>query len=238
MKNVHDAIRFSWCLLVLALWTAPCRADDSLRGVFVVGVDLGELPWHGSFKPGITLGYHFNEYAYVGVIYQLADTIQRDASSFNAQASGLDGLVSSRERVSSRALLHVRLRPHRLAPFVSLGVVYNGRDVESLRFDARPRTIGEESCTGPLAFSQARPAGIAAAIGLGYGYTFDNGLELSVEWTGAPYAKAPAPELSFDAESPLAESARAKLTADITRDFRSSVFNVYHVFHLGAGYAF
>ena len=225
-------------LLALLSWSSPGRAQDSLGGTFVVGVDLGELPWHGSFKPGITFGYHVSDLLYVCGIYQLADSIERDGTSFNAQAIGLDGLTSSRETVGHRAMLHARLRPHRLAPFATVGLVYNGEDVETIRFDARDRTIGGASHSGALTIEQTRPAGIALGIGLGYAYTFDHGLQLSLEWTGAPYAPAPRPQLRFDGDQPLPRDAQAALSERVTREFRASVFNTYHLFHVGAAYGF
>ena len=215
---------------------AQTRAGDD-HGYWHVGIELGELPIHGSFKPGISIGYHFNELFYLGFVYQLADSIKRDQSSFNAQATGLSGLSSSSEHVGQRAYLQARIRPHRYAPYVSLGLVFNDRDTETLRFDDRPRPGGDQRFDGPITIVQSRPAGLRPALGLGYSYTFRNRIELFTEWSGWWLRGAPQPEIAIDAPQ-LDDAARAQLTGRIRDQFTRSPFNTYHVFQLGAGYTF
>lgn len=225
--------------LVLVLRAGPARADDSpLDGAWMVGVNLGELPWQGSFKPGITLGYHFNDYSYVGAIYQVSDSIARDGTSFNAAGIGLDGIESSRESVGQRFLLQGRLRPHRLSPYLSVGLVFNGEDTETTRFDARSRTIGEGTYAGGLEVVQRRPAAVRPAFGLGYGYTFDFGLSLATEWTGALQEWTPAPEVTLRSDAALSVDDEGALRTRIRDNFGSSITNVYHLFHITAGYVF
>lgn len=224
-------------LLFIALLAASsAHARSDLAGRWVVGVDLGELPWQGSFKPGLTLHYHLSDYVQIGGIVQIPDAIERDDTSFNASAIGLTGLVDSRETVGARALLHARLRPHVRAPFVSAGLVFNGTDTETTRFDARSRQVGAGEYTGAITVTQSRPWAITPALGLGYGYTFDNGIELSTEWTGAIYAPPPHPEITINGVGDVADL--QTLSAQVDRAFRDSPFNLYHIFHLGLGYAF
>ena len=140
-----------------------------------MGIELGELPWGGSFKPGLSIGYHVDELPYLDASYQIEDQIRRDGSSFNVKNTGLTGIALSSEEVAPRAHFGIRLRPHRLAPFASLGLIYNGVDEETMQFDARSRTIGEGWYDGELSLVQRRPQAFRPALGLGYSYTFDWG---------------------------------------------------------------
>ena len=228
--------------LTAALLTTACssavRAQDSvLDGAFHIGLEFGELPSWGSFKPGISIGYHFTELVYVGFVYQVADSIQRNGSSFNAASVGLDGLLSSSETVGQRAYLQARIRPHRYSPYVSLGFVFNDRDTETITFDDRTRTITGNQVDGAIKIVQSRPAGLRPALGFGYSYTFDNGVELFTEWAGWWMFGAPEPELKFEAPG-LAAASEAALRTRIVDEFTASPFNTYHTFQLGAGYTF
>ena len=172
-------------LSTLASPRVASAADSDLNGVWMVGLNLGELPWQGSFKPGVSVGYHVNDLMFIGGFYQIGDSIQRNGTSFNVQNTSLDGILSSTEDVASRAFLGVRLRPHRYSPFASLGFVYNGADTETMRFDARSRQIGAGTYDGEITIVQRRTAAVRPALGLGYSYTFDWGLELSTAWSSA-----------------------------------------------------
>ncbi|MCA9626661.1 MAG: hypothetical protein KC766_03295 [Myxococcales bacterium] len=205
-----------------AAYAAP--TDSALNGALYAGVNLGELPWGGSFKPGIALGYYVNELVYVGVVYQVPDTIRRDGSSFNASGLGKDGIVKSEESVGQRFMLHSRVRPHRYAPFLSFGMVFNDEDREETLFDDETRVV------------QTREAGLRPAIGLGYDYTFSNGLTLNVEWTGWLF-DIPKPKVEIDG-GPLTDSERSALEARAEDNFESNITNAYHLFALGVGYAF
>lgn len=210
-------------VLLSTLCAGEALALEPLDGTFVVGVDLGELPWQGSFKPGITFGYHLNDLVYVGGLFQIGDSIERDGTSINANAIGLDGLTDSRESVAPRALLHARLRPHRLSPFISLGMVYNGTDTEVTQFDSRSRQIGSGTYDGTITVTQERPAAVRPAIGFGYSYTFDMGLELSTEWTGAIYERAPEPRVGIRSDTPLSAADEADLRGRIVDEFPPTV---------------
>lgn len=190
----------------------------------MVGLNLGELPWGGSFKPGVSLGYQLNEYAYAGLTYQLGDSIRRDEGSFNATGIGLDGLMRSEEDVSHRFMASVRLRPHRLAPYASLGMVYNGRDTETSSYMDGTTVV------------QSRPSAFRPALGVGYEYTLDSGVSLNVEWAGWVFDK-PTPEVTLTGGQRSA-SEEAALRERIDDNFKSHITNSYHMFSMGAGYAF
>jgi hypothetical protein len=224
-----------------ALWLALSTAhalhaqDGSLVGRWSIALELGELPMHGSFKPGIAVGYHLDDRAWIGFVFQAADSIHRGDSSFNAGSTALDGLTGSGEHVGRRAYLQARLRPHRWAPYVSVGVVYNARDTETITFDDRVRSLGGATARGPLRVRISRPAGVRPALGAGYGWTSDAGLSAFVEWSGWWMFGAPRPELDITG----ADSSPAFTTSlerRITDHFTGSPFNSYHLFQVGVGW--
>ncbi len=206
-----------------------------LDGMWSVSLEFGEIPFHGSFKPGIAVGYHFNDYIWTGVVYQIPDSISRDGTSFNANAIGLDGMTGSTETVGQRAMLQARIRPHRYSPYVSIGAVFNDRDTETVQFDDRDRMIGGDQVSGPMSIELSRPAAVRPSLGLGYSFTFDNGIHLFTEWAGWWMFGAPDPEITIKGEG-VTGGASDYLKRKITDDFTSSPFNTYHMFQLGAGY--
>lgn len=223
-------------LMLAALPPSGANAQPvAMTGRWHVGVEFGEIPFHGSFKPGLAVGYHFNDLVYAGVVYQLRDAIRRDGTSFNAKAVSLDGLVGSSERVGQRAYVQLRLRPHRLAPYASVGFVFNDRDTETIRFDDRSRTISAEQVEGALRVTQSRAPGLRPALGLGYGYTFASGLTLFTEWAGWWLFGAPAPTVNIEGDH-ITRAAEGRLRGRIVDAFTSSPFNTYHVFQIGVGY--
>lgn len=96
------------------------------NGYWQIGFGLGELPTGGSFKPSISVGYHFNEKIYAGIIYQLKDHIARNQASINARSSRLTGLKTASEIVAHRFLAQIRYKPFRNGPYLSTGIVFNG----------------------------------------------------------------------------------------------------------------
>lgn len=238
MEHRHTRTALGWIAGTVAflLTTASAAAQsDPLGGRLSVAVEFGEIPFHGSFKAGISVGYHLNDHAWIGFAYQIPDSIRRNDSSFNAQGTGLAGLEESREDVSSRAAFALRIRPHRYAPHATLGFVYNGRDTEELAFDGRSRVVRGSAIEGPIAIRMSRAPGLRPALGLGYGYTHDSGVQVFADWAGWWMFGAPTPDLSIDGEG-LTEEATSDLHRTITRDFESSPFNTYHVFQMGVGY--
>ncbi len=238
MRKIRKDVLISLTTLTLASSTAQAAAaPPELDNVFLVGVELGELPWGGSFKPGLSVGYYLNELAYIGAEVQIGDSIRRDSTSFNVQNTGLDGLVQSSEDVAPRGFLGVRLRPHRYAPFATLGMVYNGVDTETMVFDARSRTIGSRDYVGAVTLRQTRPAAFRPAFGLGYSYEFDSGLQLSTAWSGW-LSEAPSVELEIHSDAELSRADEAELREHVADGFGSTITNKYHIFHVGAGYVF
>ena len=209
----------------------------ALRNYWQIGLGLGELPMNGSFKPSISIGYHFNDKLYSGIIFQLKDKIQRDGSSFNAKSSELDGLASSAEAVSQRLMLQVRYTPVRRGPYLSGGFVFNGKDTETMVFDSRLRTLSGEDYHGSIEIQQTRPAGWGLALGIGYQYDFKNGLSAGFEWTPA-WGQYPTPSYAFGGTANLDEQAVIGLQKKMDKGFKSSVTNMYKVFHLGLAYRF
>jgi len=222
MKTVAPLL-FAMALpsVALAQQTEPSR---NLDGAFYVGLNLGELPWGGSFKPGLEVGYHFNDLVYVGATYQIADDIRRDGSSFNASGIGLGDPVDSHESVGGRFLIHTRLRPHRHSPFLSVGLVGNGEDTETSSYADGTTVV------------QTRPRGVRPSLGLGYDFTFDNGLALNVLWSGWVF-DIPSPTVQIRGGSRTKDEEEA-LRQKVNDNFRDSITNAYHVFALGAGYTF
>lgn len=202
-----------------------------------IGIGLGELPTGGSFKPSITIGYHQNEKLYWGVIYQFKDKISRDGSSFNAKSTELDGLLSSSETVAHRFIMEVRFSPVKYAPYLAAGFVYNGKDVETMKFDALERIIAGETYTGDIQIEQTRPGGGGLALGIGYQYNFKNGISANAEWTPA-WLQYPTPEYEFSGGANLSERAKDELKHRMDDGFNSSVTNMYKVFHIGVAYNF
>lgn len=220
--------------------TAPARSPSDLSnldGVWSLTVGFGEIPFlAGSFKPSVGFGYHFNRFIYVGTIVQLADFIERGEESFNAVNAKIDGLISTRERTGPRMLLGARLRPHRYSPYLSLGAVFNGTDVETMEFDDRTRTLDVTEYTGSFDVEVARPFGIRPAFGLGYAYTFDGGVVLNVEFSGAWLFKPAEPRIRV-IDDRMPEDVRRFVVERFSAAYNDNVHNRYHLFNLGLGYA-
>ncbi len=203
-----------------------------------IGLGLGEVPTGGSFKPSITLGYHFNQKLYAGVIYQFADHIQRDGSSFNVKSSELSALQKAKEHVAQRFLIQGRYQPMPYLPYLSFGIVYNGNDVEDMSFIAADRSINGNNYSGSILVTQSRKAGWGPALGLGYQYNFKNGLAINAEWTPAWFTPIPTPDYEFSGTADLSAKDKQYIMDKMTDGFKSSVTNRYKVFHVGVAYRF
>jgi hypothetical protein len=211
--------------------------SEGFRPCWQIGFGLGELPMGGSFKPSISIGYHFTDKIYSGIVYQFRDQISRDGSSFNAQSSGLEGLTRASETVAQRFMAQVRYTPIKNGPYLSAGFVYNGTDSETMVFDERYREIAGDAYDGSVVIKQTRPAGWGLALGLGYQYNFRNGFSAGFEWTPA-WLQYPDPYYSFAGTSDLSEEAESELKSGMDEGFRSSVTNMYKIFHVGVAYRF
>lgn len=235
MKTKRLAILFLGILVGYA--SLAQEVSPRLQSYWEVGIGLGELPTGGSFKPSISFGYHFNDKLYTGFIYQFKDEISRNGSSFNAKSSGLDGLVKASEKVAQRFLLQVRYTPVKNGPYLSGGLVFNGKDRETMQFDDRVRPFSGESHSGTIEIQQTRPAGWGLALGLGYQYNFKNGLSAGFEWTPA-WGQFPSPSYEFAGTSNLSDAYQNSLRQKMDEGFKSSLTNMYKVFHIGVAYRF
>ena len=242
-QHVVTAALTTTCFIGVALSPGSARADgnhgaETLDGVWAVAIGFGEIPFlAGSFKPSVSFGYHFNRFIYVGTIVQMADVLERGDASFNAVNAGLDGLLDTRETTGPRVFLGTRLRPHRYSPYLSLGAVFNATDIETIYYDHRPRDVGGETINGSLEVEQARPFGIRPAFGLGYSYTFSNGIVLDVEFTGAWLFKPADPEIRVRSTSPLSKEAEDAIRAQFLSAYEDNFHNRYHLFNIAVGYA-
>ena len=226
--------------LVALLSVATSLSAQDITGLanyWQIGIGLGELPMGGSFKPSLTIGYHFNEKIYAGFIYQFKDYISRNSASINANSAGIDGLIGSSEEVAQRFLFQVRYTPIKNGPYLSTGFVFNGKDTEEIRFDERSRVIAGELYEGSVIINQSRPAGWGFALGLGYQYNFKNGFSAGFEWTPA-WFQYPMPTYEFTGTANLTKVAKDTLTEKMNNKFDASVTNMYKVFHVGVGYRF
>ncbi|MEZ5083793.1 MAG: hypothetical protein R2750_10135 [Bacteroidales bacterium] len=231
--NIHIAI-----ILLLSVATGNAQNSEiQLSNYWQIGFGLGELPTGGSFKPSITIGYQFNEKIYAGIIYQFKDEISRGSSSFNAKSTDLDGLVSSSEDVAQRFLFQIRYTPLKNGPYLSGGIVFNGKDTETMFFEDQSRDIAGEPVSGTILIQQTRPAGWGLALGLGYQYNFKNGFSAGFEWTPA-WGQYPTPSYEFGGTSNLSDTAQNSLKQKMDEGFKSSVTNMYKVFHIGVEYRF
>jgi hypothetical protein len=228
-------------ITLLGILIAVCSMAQSnptqLQDYWQVGLGLGELPTGGSFKPSISFGYHFRENLYAGIIYQFKDEISRGESSFNAKSSELEGLTDASETVAQRFLFQVRYTPIKNGPYLSGGFVYNGKDTETMSFDDQVRQIDGVAHTGTIQIDQTRPAGWGLALGLGYQYNFKNGFSTGFEWTPA-WGQYPSPLYEFNGRASLSSEAQATLKKRMDDGFKSSVTNMYKVFHIGVAYRF
>ena len=75
-------------------------------------------------------------------------------------------------------------------------------------------------------------------MGIGYQYNFRNGVSLNTEWTPAWFRGYPQPEYVFSGTSDLSNESQQYLKRKMDDGFKSSVTNLYKVFHLGVAYRF
>jgi len=221
-----------WLIILLAV-NPPVSANDTTP--WVIGVELGELPLKGAFKPGVNLGYRFTQQHELFISYQQPDKISRGSDSFNAQSSGLKGLTSSTETVSKRAQVLGIWRWQTLPLYLSYGLVYNGQDSEHMSFREMPRQINNQSLQGPLSLTLTRPAGYSPALGLGIRWPMAHGYEIFAQWSGNVFQKAVTPDIQIYSNE-IKSAARETLTTHIKHKFRKKITNVYHVFSMGMRY--
>lgn len=221
--------------VTIFLSSTSSAQESQLKDHWQIGIGFGELPMHGSFKPSITIGYYPYEKLYIGFTYQFKDRIQRNGTSFNASSTGIEGLESAYEEVAQRFFIQGRYTPVKYAPYISFGIVYNGEDSETMNFDHRQRNIHGDKYSGSITINQTREAGWGPALGIGYQYDFDN-VSFNAEWSPAWLNGIQEPEYKFSGTSELSENSKKEISAKMTKEFKSSVTNLYKVFHVGVSY--
>ena len=112
-----------------------------------------------------------------------------------------------------------------------------GKDTETMVFDSRLRTLSGEAYHGSIEIQQTRPAGWGLALGIGYQYDFKNALSVGFECPPA-WGQYPTPSYAFGGTANLADQAVIGLQEKMDKGFKSSVTNMYKVFHLGLAYRF
>ncbi len=227
-------------LLSLLITTAVfAQIENEFDNTWQLGLTFGEIPiLAGSFKPGVTIGYHFNENLMAEFTFQLKDYIQRDDESFNAQNIGLEGLNESKETTGERIFLGFRYKPYKWSPYLTAGLVYNNEDVETMTFDSRERIIGENNYNTDIKIIQKRESGIAPAFGLGYQYDFDNNISLNTSFAMAFLTDIVEPDVVINSDEQISENDLNALKEKIKNVYKDNFHNRYHIFNLGVIYKF
>ena len=227
-------------IVVLAYGSLTYSLEESrLKNTWELGFTFGEIPiLAGSFKPGITVAYHFNENLALSATCQLKDHIQRDNESFNAVNTGLGGLLESKETTGERILFAVQYRPVKWSPYIMAGFVYNNRDVETMKFDQQTRTIGSQEYDSAITIEQTRDAGFVPAIGFGYRYDFDNGISLNTNIAAGIFTGIPDPGAEINSSVPLTDTDHHSLMNKMMSVYKDNFHNHYHIFNLGVSYRF
>jgi opacity protein-like surface antigen len=228
-----------YILTLFLLSTKLIEAQEDYKNKWQVGLTFGELPiLSGSFKPGFTVGYHFNEYLMAEFTYQFNDYLQRDEESFNAVNIGFEGVKSSKEVTGERMFLGARIRPADWSPYLTAGVVLNMDDIETIKYDSRERMIGNNIYDGELTIVQKRETGVAPAVGFGYQYDFSNGVSVNTSFAMAFFNKIPTPSTQINSASEINEADLNHLKNKIDEEYKGNFHNRYHIFNLGVSYKF
>ncbi len=234
-------MRFTLIIISIISFVSLSLAGNRQKNnqVWEIGFTFGEIPiLAGSFKPGISVGYHLNEHLNFNIVYQLTDNIQRNDESFNAESTGLAGLLSSKETTGQRMLISVRYKPVDWSPYIIAGFVYNNDDVETMKFDQRLRGIGEGNYNSNITIKQARKSGFEPAVGFGYQYDFDNGISLNTSIAAAVFSGISKPKTEIESSAPLSGEDKNFLNQKIWDAYKSNFHNHYHIFNIGVSYRF
>lgn len=224
-------------LLIVTSAALFSQSNQINNNSWQVGFTFGEIPiLSGSFKPGLTVGYHFNEHLMAEFTYQFKDYLQRDDESFNAVNIGFDGLNSSKETTGERLFLGLRFKPLEWSPYLTAGFVMNMDDVETIKYDRRERTIGNNLYDGDLKIVQKRKTGIAPAVGFGFQYDFSNGISINTSFAMAFFNDIPTPSTIISSSAEISESDLELLKDKIDEEYKGNFHNRYHIFNLGVSY--
>ena len=222
---------------VLFLSTVQELAAGENEKAWEIGLTFGEIPvLSGSFKPGVTFAFHYNDHISLQTCYHLKDYLQRDGQSFNARNIGFTGLLSSKETTGERILFALQIRPVRWSPYIVAGLVFNNADIETMRFDHRERQIGDNTYDTELTIVQQRERGFAPALGCGYRYDFDNGLSININIAAAVFKAVPTPIVAFNSPAAISAADHTALEEKIDLAYKENFHNRYHIFNLGLSY--
>jgi hypothetical protein len=217
----------------------PASEPQNFNHVWEIGFIFGEIPFlSGSFKPGLTVGYHFNENLFLSATYQFRDYLQRDAESFNAQNIGFEGLSSSRETTGERMGVALNYRPVDWSPYIIVGYVWNNQDIETMEFTKMERQIGNNIYNSKIKIVQTRKSGFAPALGFGYRYDFNNGLSLNTNFAMGFFSGIPTPKVSIESSSEILSTDEKILKDIMDKAYKDNIHNHYHIFNLGIIYRF
>ena len=234
--KTHKYIFFVLILLHSLLFA---QSNGLKHNSWQVGFTFGEIPiLSGSFKPGITVGYHFNEYLMAEFTYQLKDYLQRDDESFNAVNIGFDGLISSKETTGERMFVGLRYKLVDWSPYLTAGFVLNMNDVETIKYDVRERLIGNYNYDGNLEIVQTRETGFAPAFGFGYQYDFDNRISLNTSFAMAFLTDIATAKVDIKSDTEISKSDLDLLKQKMDDEYKSNFHNRYHIFNIGITYKF
>jgi len=213
-------------------FASSATATASKLSRLKLGIEFGELPIQGSFKPGINLGYQLDNNHEIFISYQISDDISRNGESFNSRNTGIEGLVSSNEKVAHRAQLLGLWRGSWSPLYFTYGLVYNGKDSEYMHFQRRQRHILNQQLNGPIAVSVVRKSGLSPAIGLGVSGLINNTYQVFAQWSGNVFQQPADPNIVIHSDEMTAET-KSYLTKRIKTNFKKKITNVYHVFSMG-----
>lgn len=228
-----------WLAVLLITTAAYSQQENEFDNTWQLGLTFGEIPiLAGSFKPGVTLGYHFNENLMAEFTFQLKDYLQRDDESFNAQNIGLEGLNEAKETTGERIFLGLRYKPWDWSPYLTAGFVYCIEDVETMKYAKRERLIGENNYNTDVTIIQKRESGFAPAFGFGYQYDFDNNISINTSFAMAFLTDIVEPDVEINSNEKIDENDLDILTKKIKSVYDDNFHNRYHIFNLGIIYNF
>ena len=239
MLTLHKYIRIILTVFLVVNYVRGADKIDEYKNKWEIGFTFGEIPFlSGSFKPGLMVGYHFNEYVFINTTIQLKDHLNRNDESFNAVNIGLKGLSSSKEITGERILIALNLRPAYWSPYLTAGFVFNNYDKETMLFGNEERIIGQGAYNSGIKITQERPSGFVPAIGLGYRYDFENGLSINTSFAMGFFNSIVDPVITLESGEPLAEKDSELLKEKINHVYKGNFHNRYHIFNLGIIYRF
>lgn len=233
--NIYLTIFLTFIPVLMPEASEPKR----FKNAWEVGFTFGEIPFlSGSFKPGLTIGYHFDEHISLSTTYQFKDYLQRDDESFNARNIGFNGLTSSKETTGERFLFALQFRPVTWSPYIVAGFVYNNEDIETMQFDRQKRAIGNSEYDSEITVIQKRESGFVPALGFGYRYDFDNGISLNTNIAAGFFNGISDPVIQINSSQEIMADDKKGLEEEMIHAYKDNFHNHYHIFNLGVSYRF